>query len=237
MAVAAERRGGLLRDLFATRSTEVLLAETSEDHHTLRRNVGALDLAALGVGAIIGSGIFVVVGTGANLAGPAVIISFALAALTCLFAALSYSELAASIPVSGSAYTYAYATMGESVAWILGWNLILEYGVAVAAVLIAWSGNLNSFLDTTFGFTIPDAISASPEGGGVINLVSVAMVALCIYLMTRLPGTTWWRFGVWPVVGVAIYAAYGYRNSRLRRGTPPRGGVPTPAPAPGPAGS
>jgi hypothetical protein len=114
-----------------------------------------------------------------------VIISFALAALTCLFAALSYSELAASIPVSGSAYTYAYATMGEFVAWILGWNLILEYGVAVAAVLIAWSVNLNSFLDTTFEFTIPDAISASPEGGGVINLVSVAMVAVVTALLDQ----------------------------------------------------
>jgi APA family basic amino acid/polyamine antiporter len=116
MAVAVEPRGGLLRDIFATRSTEVLLAETGEEQHTLKGKVGALDLTALGVGAIIGSGIFVVVGTGANLAGPAVILSFALAALTCLFAALSYSELASSIPVSGSAYTYAYATMGEFVA-------------------------------------------------------------------------------------------------------------------------
>jgi basic amino acid/polyamine antiporter, APA family len=185
MAVAVEPRGGLLRDIFATRSTEVLLAETGEEHHTLKGKVGALDLTALGVGAIIGSGIFVVVGTGANLAGPAVILSFALAALTCLFAALSYSELASSIPVSGSAYTYAYATMGEFVAWILGWNLILEYGVAVAAVLIAWAANLNSFLDSTFNFTIPEAISASPDDGGVINLVSVAMVAIVTALLVK----------------------------------------------------
>jgi basic amino acid/polyamine antiporter, APA family len=236
MAVAAERRGALLRDLFATRSTEVLLAETSEDHHTLRRNVGALDLAALGVGAIIGSGIFVVVGTGANLAGPAVIISFALAAHLPVRGALLFRAGGVD-PCVRERVHLRLRHDGRVRRLDPRLDLILEYGVAVAAVLIAWSGNLNSFLDTTFGFTIPDAISASPEGGGVINLVSVAMVAVCIYLMTRLPGTTWWRFGVWLVVGVAIYAAYGYRNSRLRRGTPPRGGVPTPAPAPGPAGS
>jgi APA family basic amino acid/polyamine antiporter len=185
MALAARPRGGWAGGLFATRSTEVLLAETSEEHHALKRSVGALDLTALGVGAIIGSGIFVVVGAGANIAGPAVILSFGLAAVTCLFAALSYAELAASIPVSGSAYTYAYATMGEIVAWILGWNLILEYGVAVAAVSIAWSANLNSFLDTTFDFTIPTAISASPEGDGVLNLVSVAMVAVVTALLIK----------------------------------------------------
>jgi basic amino acid/polyamine antiporter, APA family len=184
MAVAV-RRGGLARNIFATRSTEVLMAETQEEHHALKRQVGALDLTAIGVGAIIGSGIFVVVGAGANLAGPAVIISFGLAALTCLFAALSYSELAAAVPVSGSAYTYAYATMGEFVAWILGWNLILEYGVAVAAVSIAWAANLNAFLDTTFEFTLPTSITASPEGGGVFNLVSVVMVAIVTGLLIK----------------------------------------------------
>jgi APA family basic amino acid/polyamine antiporter len=178
-------QGGLASRLLATRSTDELVAETSEAHHTLKREVGALDLTALGIGAIIGSGIFVVVGTGAELAGPGVIFSFVLAGITCLFAALSYAELAASIPVAGSAYTYAYASMGELVAWILGWNLILEYGVAVAAVSIAWAGSLSSFLDTAFGVAIPTSISATPENGGVFNLVSVAMVAAVTLLLIK----------------------------------------------------
>ena len=99
---------------FAVRSTEILIAEGGEEHHTLRRSVGALDLTALGVGAIIGTGIFVVIGEGAGEAGPAVTVSFVLAALTCLFSALSYAELASSIPIAGSAYTYAYATPARS---------------------------------------------------------------------------------------------------------------------------
>src|SRR3954451_17846923 len=109
----------------------------------LKRAVGSLDLTALGIGAVIGTGIFVVIGEGIGKAGPAVILSFALAGLTCLFSALSYAELSSSIPVSGSAYTYAYATLGELIAWIIGWDLILEYGVSVAAVAVGWGGNLN----------------------------------------------------------------------------------------------
>ena len=100
--------------------------------------MGPLSLTALGVGAIVGTGIFVVVGEGLREAGPAVILSFVLAAVVCLFSALSYAELASSIPVSGSAYTYAYATLGEVVAWTIGWDLILEYGVSVAAIAVGW---------------------------------------------------------------------------------------------------
>ena len=142
---------------FAVRSTEILIAEGGEEHHTLRRSVGALDLTALGVGAIIGTGIFVVIGEGAADAGPAVTVPFVLAAVTCLFSALSYAELASSIPIAGSAYTYtyAYATLGEVVAWIIGWDLVLEYGISVAAVAVGWGANLNSFLDTAFGVEIP----------------------------------------------------------------------------------
>ena len=179
MAVA-ERPGP-----FAIRSAESLVEETHEAGHELKRSVGALDLAALGVGAIIGTGIFIVVGVGVAEAGPAVIVSFGLAAVTCIFAALCYAELASAIPVSGSAYTYTYATMGEIVAWIIGWDLILEYTGAVAAVSVGWGASLNEFLDNAFGFTIPDAISKSPSDGGVLNLVAVAIIAGVALLLSR----------------------------------------------------
>ncbi len=141
---------------FAVRSTEILIAEGGEEGHTLRRSVGALDLTALGVGAIIGTGIFVVIGEGAGEAGPAVTVSFVLAALTCLFSALSYAELASSIPIAGSAYTYAYATLGEVVAWIIGWDLVLEYGISVAAVAVGWG-------PTSTAFSIPPSGYRSPR--------------------------------------------------------------------------
>src|SRR3982750_4450475 len=120
--------------IFAIRDVRSLITETSEEGHGLKKAVGATQLTAMGVGAIIGTGIFVVIGKGAGIAGPAVILSFVLAAVACTFSALSYAELASSIPVSGTAYTYSYAPMGELVAWIIGWDLILEYGGSVAAV-------------------------------------------------------------------------------------------------------
>src|SRR5439155_1278042 len=166
---AAARRGGP----FAAREADSQVAETKAAHHTLNRAIGAFDLTAIGVGSIIGTGIFVIIGEGVRDAGPAVIIAFLLAALASGFTALSYAELASSIPVSGSAYTYSYATLGEIVAWIIGWDLILEYGVSVAAVAIGWGGNLNAFLDSTFGFTLPTAITAAPEDGGVFNVPAV----------------------------------------------------------------
>jgi APA family basic amino acid/polyamine antiporter len=115
-----------------------------------------------------------------------VILSFALAGTACIFAALCYAELAASIPVSGSAYTYTYATMGEVIAWIIGWDLILEYTGAVASVAVGWGASLNEFLENAFGFTIPDAISKSPsEEGGVVNLVAVAIIAGVALLLAK----------------------------------------------------
>jgi APA family basic amino acid/polyamine antiporter len=156
----------------------------SEEGH-LKRAVGALDLTALGIGAVIGTGIFVIIGEGIGLAGPAVILSFVLAAVTCVFSALCYAELASSIPVSGSAYTYAYATLGELVAWIIGWDLILEYGVSVAAVAVGWGGNLNEFLDNAFGFALPESIATSPSDGGVVNLPAVFIVLAVMFLLSR----------------------------------------------------
>jgi APA family basic amino acid/polyamine antiporter len=163
--------------LLATRDVGELAAHPEGDTgETLKRAVGASQLTALGVGGIIGTGIFVVIGEGAAYAGPAVTLAFVLAAVACIFSALSYAELASTIPVSGSAYTYAYATLGEAVAWIIGWDLILEYGVSVAAVAVGWGGNFNEFLDSAFGVQLPTAISTSPEDGGVFNLPAVVIV-------------------------------------------------------------
>src|SRR5215212_9482940 len=179
MVAPARRRPGI----FGIRDVQDLTTETHEAGHELKRSVSAVQLTAMGVGAIIGTGIFVVIGQGAGIAGPGVILSFVLAAVACTFSALSYAELASSIPVSGSAYTYTYATLGEIVAWIIGWDLILEYGVAVAAVAVGWGGNLNAFLDSAFGVALPAAIATSPEAGGVFNLPAVLIVAIITTLL------------------------------------------------------
>jgi APA family basic amino acid/polyamine antiporter len=161
--------------MFAVKPVDAHLSEV-EKGGGLRRTIGLLDLTALGLGAIIGTGIFVILGEAIGDSGPAIVLSFVLAAVTCAFSALSYSELASSIPVSGSAYTYAYATLGELLAWIIGWDLILEYGVSVAAVAVGWGQYLNSLLDSLFGVTLPDALSEPPGDGGVVNLPAAFLV-------------------------------------------------------------
>jgi basic amino acid/polyamine antiporter, APA family len=181
MVAPASSRSGV----FAVRDVTDLTTETEEAGHQLKRSVSAVQLTAMGVGAIIGTGIFVVIGKGAGIAGPAVILSFVLAAIACTFSALSYAELASSIPVSGSAYTYSYATMGELVAWIIGWDLILEYGVSVAAVAVGWGGNVNAFLKAAFNYELPDAISKSPSDGGTFNLPAVLIVLAITVLLVR----------------------------------------------------
>jgi len=180
MATTSERPG-----IFAVRDVRSLITETAEEGHGLKKAVGATQLTAMGVGAIIGTGIFVVIGKGAGIAGPAVILSFVLAAVACVFSALSYAELASSIPVSGSAYTYTYATLGELVAWIIGWDLILEYGVSVAGIAVGWGGNLNAFLDAAFNYQLPDAIAKSPSEGGVVNLPAVFVVLAVTFVLVR----------------------------------------------------
>jgi APA family basic amino acid/polyamine antiporter len=151
------------------------LRETAEGT-VLNRTVGALDLTALGIGAVIGTGIFVIVGEAIGQSGPALVISFLLAGVTCIFSALSYAELASTIPVSGSAYTYAYATMGELLAWVIGWDLILEYGVSVAAVAVGWGAYLTELLDSLFGITIAESIALPPGEGGDANLPAAFLV-------------------------------------------------------------
>ena len=134
--------------LFATKPIDVLVAETEEKDTQLKRAVGALDLTALGLGAIIGTGIFVIIGEAITTSGPSIVLAFMIAGITCVFSALAFAELASSIPVSGSAYTYSYATLGELAAWIIGWDLILEYGVSIAAVAVGWGAYLNELLDS-----------------------------------------------------------------------------------------
>jgi basic amino acid/polyamine antiporter, APA family len=174
MATAPQTEGR--SGLFATKDTDALVAETEEQGHALQRSVGLLDLTALGLGAIIGTGIFVVIGEAIGDAGPAIILSFVLAGITCVFSALAFAELASTIPVAGSAYTYSYATMGELVAWIIGWDLILEYAVSVAGVAVGWGQYFNDLADSLFGFQLPDSLASPPGDGGSFNLPAVFIV-------------------------------------------------------------
>jgi APA family basic amino acid/polyamine antiporter len=140
--------------------------DVAEGEHRLSRTLGPYHLIMIGIGCIIGAGIFVIAGTAAaQHAGPAVLISFGFAALACLFAGLCYAEFAAMIPVSGSAYTYAYATMGRFVAWFIGWNLVLEYGVSASTVAVGWTGYFVSLL-SIFGIDFPASLSNAPLAGG-----------------------------------------------------------------------
>jgi APA family basic amino acid/polyamine antiporter len=180
--------------LFATKSMTRIMAE-SESDNSLRRSLGPLSLISLGVGGIIGAGIFTLTGVAAaQNAGPGLVISFILAAIGCVFAGLCYSEFSTMIPIAGSAYTYAYATMGELIAWIIGWDLILEYSVGAATVSIGWSQTLVAFLHG-LGIDLPAKLLASPfqssvlpDGStvyGIINLPAVIIVVLIsILLMT-----------------------------------------------------
>src|SRR5215468_631530 len=144
--------------LFARKPLEVLLEEMKGEHR-LRRVLGPVQLTALGVGAIIGAGIFVATGEAAhNTAGPALMISYVVAGVTCIFAALCYAEFASMAPVAGSAYTYAYTTMGELFAWIIGWDLVLEYAVGASTVANGWSSYFQAIL-AKFGIELPHTLN------------------------------------------------------------------------------
>jgi basic amino acid/polyamine antiporter, APA family len=186
----------LSRDLFATKSVDRLRADA--EHETgLKRALTALDLVMLGIGAIIGTGIFVLTGRAAAAnAGPAVALSFITAGIASAFAGLCYSEMASMIPISGSAYTYSYATMGELVAWIIGWDLILEYLVAASAVSVGWSGYVVAFFHDAFGVDLPKAWVDAPVlwsekhqhfelTGNVVNLPAVLVVLAVTALLVR----------------------------------------------------
>lgn len=172
--------------LFVRKPMNVLLNEAHETgSHTLKRSLGAGGLVALGIGAIIGAGLFSITGmAAANHAGPAITISFVVAGLGCLFAGLCYAEFASMIPVAGSAYTYSYATMGEFIAWIIGWDLVLEYAVGAATVGISWSRYLVRFLDG-FNIQLPVELTAGPWDGGIINLPAVFIIVLMSLLLIK----------------------------------------------------
>jgi APA family basic amino acid/polyamine antiporter len=172
--------------LFVRKPMAALMNEAEDTGtHTLKRTLGAGGLIALGIGAIIGAGLFSITGmAAANHAGPAITISFIVAALGCLFAGLCYAEFASMIPVAGSAYTYSYATMGEFIAWIIGWDLVLEYAVGAATVGISWSRYLVKFLEG-FDIHLPHALTLGPWDGGVINLPAVFIIVLMSLLLIK----------------------------------------------------
>jgi basic amino acid/polyamine antiporter, APA family len=178
---------------------ERVLAEGSDQAHGLKRSLGAGSLIAMGIGAIIGTGIFVLTGVAAaTRAGPSLTLSFIVAGIVSAFAALCYSEVASRIPISGSAYTFAYASLGELIAWIIGWDLVLEYALGAATVSIGWSGYFVTFLKNVFGVVVPDALKQSHwtigAGGvvsttdGVFNLPAfliICLIGLLLYRGTR----------------------------------------------------
>ncbi|ATQ68553.1 MULTISPECIES: amino acid permease [Methylosinus] len=179
------------RQLFARKSVEQILAEHEQGEGVrLARALGPVSLTALGIGGIIGAGIFVLTGTvAANSAGPGVVLSFALAGLACAFVALCYAELAALIPVAGSAYTYTYATLGELFAWIIGWDLVLEYGLGAATVAVGWAGYFNRVL-SGLGVALPPqwttAMFAAPgHAGGYFNIPAALVVLALSALLAR----------------------------------------------------
>ena len=165
-------------NLLKTKSIEQLVGDVESGSKALKRTLTALDLTLLGIGAIIGTGIFVLTGTAAaNQAGPGIVLSYVIAGLACGFAALCYAEFSAMIPISGSAYTYAYATLGEIFAWMIGWDLILEYAVGSMTVAVGWSGYFQRIL-AGFGVHLPVWMSASPDpsAGSLVNLPAIAIV-------------------------------------------------------------
>lgn len=184
-----------MSQLLATKSLEQLLHEMAGENR-LRRVLGPLQLTGLGVGAIIGAGIFVATGSAAhNVAGPSLMLSYVLAGVTCIFAALCYAEFASMVPVAGSAYTYAYATLGELFAWIIGWDLVLEYAVGSATVANGWSGYFQSVL-AKFNLHFPAALAGPPivystatgefvRTAGLINLPAVLIVAVVTFVLVK----------------------------------------------------
>ncbi|MBO9682027.1 MAG: amino acid permease, partial [Flavisolibacter sp.] len=172
--------------LFVRKPMATLLQEAQESgSHTLKRTLGAAGLVALGIGAIIGAGLFSITGmAAANHAGPAITISFIVAAMGCLFAGLCYAEFASMIPVAGSAYTYSYATMGEFIAWIIGWDLVLEYAVGAATVGISWSRYFVKFFEG-FDIHFPQELVLGPWDGGIINLPAVFIIVLMSSLLIK----------------------------------------------------
>jgi APA family basic amino acid/polyamine antiporter len=173
-------------ELLRRKTIAATLADREREGERLRRELRGLDLAVIGIGVIIGAGIFVVTGAAAATeAGPGVTLSFALAALGCGLAALCYAELASMVPAAGSAYTFSYVAFGELIAFMIGWDLALELTIGASAVTIGWSGYLNSTLDQVLGITLPEAITTPPGEGGVANLIGLLVLAALAFPLIR----------------------------------------------------
>ncbi|MDQ1007178.1 APA family basic amino acid/polyamine antiporter [Streptomyces sp. V4I23] len=177
----------VMSQLCRRKSLDRLMAEcdTAADGSALRRTIGLGQLTLIGISSVVGTGIFFVLGTTVPKAGPGVVLSFVVAAVVAGLAALCYVELAGVLPVAGSTYSYAYASLGEGAAYLVAWCLILEYGVAVSTVAVSWAQYLNELTDALFGFTLPDAISQPPGAGGYVNVPALVVVLLCSLLLTR----------------------------------------------------
>src|SRR5512133_2183741 len=181
--------------LFARKPLSMLLDEV-KGVNRLRRVLGPVQRTALGVGAVIGAGIFVATGAAAhNVAGPSLMLSYVIAGITCIFAALCYAEFAAMVPVAGSAYTYAYATLGELFAWIIGWDLVLEYAVGSATVATGWSGYFQNVL-SKLGIVLPPTLRESPwrydaasggfvDTGSIVNLPAIIIVFVVTMILVK----------------------------------------------------
>ncbi|WP_328394164.1 amino acid permease [Nocardia sp. NBC_00416] len=166
------------------RATEDVVGASAGGDARLKRSLGRLDLTAMGIGTIVGAGIFVTTGVAAaTKAGPAIMLSFLLAGVICTLVALCYSELAAMVPVSGSAYTYTYATLGETPAFLVGWNLLLEFVVAGSAIAIGWSGMFGATVESLFGLSLPTALTAAPADGGIVNLPAILIIAVIVAVL------------------------------------------------------
>jgi basic amino acid/polyamine antiporter, APA family len=171
--------------LFRTKNLDDMIAH-SKKPGGLAKVLGPFDLVLMGIGAIVGTGIFVLTGTGALTAGPALSLSFVVAAVACCFAALCYAEFASTVPVAGSIYTYSYATLGELAAWMIGWDLLLEYGLAAAAVSVGWSGYFQSLL-SGFGIALPAALTAAPGAlPGVTTFINLPALIIMLLLTAML---------------------------------------------------
>ncbi len=162
------------------KSVEVILEHA--ERKRLKKQLGVMDLLLLGIGCTIGTGIFVLTGVGAGMAGPGLTISFIVAGLACGFAAFAYAELAAMVPVSGSAYTYSYAVLGEAAAWLVGWNLILEYAISASAVAAGWSGYASGILEQA-GFGLPASLTTATRNGGIMDLPAVVICLVVTALL------------------------------------------------------
>lgn len=209
------RSGGLAARMFRRKPLDV------KHDSDLKRTIGLFQLTMFGVGATIGTGIFFVLTTAVPQAGPAVVFSFIVAAFVAGLTALCYAELAGAVPVSGSSYSYAYATLGEVVAMGVGACLLLEYGVSSAAVAVGWSEYLNTLLHNLFGFTFPHALSVAPHAGGIVNLPAMILVFLCMLLLIRGASESATANAVMVMVKIGVLtmfvviAAVGWRSDNL----------------------